>query len=161
MSLPPKSIEKDKISRRSAARYGAIQALFHIRFSKENKEQALKDFEQYFLNIDSGEDDTLDLRHADRRFLEMLVDGVLKELDDLVAIIDPYLAQGWSFEKMEPVVGWILLLGVYELLRCQETDTLVIFNEYVEATKAFATEKEASFVNGVLDRISKNVRETV
>jgi N utilization substance protein B len=52
----------------------------------------------------------------------------------------------------------ILRCGVYELVARLDIPRAAVVNEYVEVAKAFYEAREAGFVNGILDRIAKDVR---
>ena len=49
----------------------------------------------------------------------------------------------------------LLRLSTYELLFNAEVPHNVVINEAIEIGKRFGTEETASFINGVLDQISK------
>ncbi len=52
----------------------------------------------------------------------------------------------------------ILRCGVYELIARLDIPRAAAINEYVDVAKAFYEAREAGFVNGLLDRIAKDVR---
>jgi N utilization substance protein B len=147
-----------KLSRRTAARYGAIQALHQLDLREEKIDILMHEFEAHFLNTPPDDTTEIDLRHADRKLYETLVEGVTQELETLKGLIEPHLVGLWTFDRIEPSLRWILLLATFELLRMRELDPAIIINEYINATKAFASTKEAPFVNNVLDKITKIVR---
>ncbi|MBL9114098.1 MAG: transcription antitermination factor NusB [Verrucomicrobiaceae bacterium] len=95
-------------------------------------------------------------RRGARGFAENLVKGVvqrLKEIDQhIVAATDNF-----SLERMASVDRNIIRLAVYEFLACTDVPRAVVINEAIEIAKKYATAESASFVNGVLDRISKNL----
>lgn len=93
-----------------------------------------------------------------RRRSDELVDAVLgrKELIDakLAEVVDHY-----SPERIDPVDRAILRLATHEILH-GGTPVKVAINEAVELTKRFGTSDSRRFVNGVLDRIAKQVDST-
>jgi N utilization substance protein B len=52
----------------------------------------------------------------------------------------------------------ILRLGVFELLWAPEVPPNVAINEALEVAKKFSTHESSRFINGVLDRIHKELR---
>ena len=54
----------------------------------------------------------------------------------------------------------ILRLAVYELLYTTDVPPKVAINEAIEITKKFGTKESSRFVNGLLDRIHKELRPT-
>jgi N utilization substance protein B len=90
-----------------------------------------------------------------RRRADELVDLILvnKESIDrsLAAVVDNY-----SPERIDPVDRSILRLATYEILHT-ETPPKVAINEAIELAKRFGTTDSKRFINGVLDRIAKQI----
>ena len=61
-------------------------------------------------------------------------------------------------ERIDPVDRAILRLGTYELLHA-EIPPKVVMNECIELAKRFGTTDSRHFVNGVLDKIARQVVE--
>ena len=64
-------------------------------------------------------------------------------------IIEAY-ARGWKVTRLAKVSLAILRLAICELMTSADTPQSVIINEAVELAKTYATEKEASYINGIL-----------
>lgn len=96
-------------------------------------------------------------RTKERAFAEDLLRGLVKESQHidrtLAATIDNY-----AFHRLAVVDRNILRLGAYEILFRDDIPVAVSINEAVELAKRFGTENSAKFVNGVLDRISKDAK---
>jgi N utilization substance protein B len=90
-----------------------------------------------------------------RRRADELVDLILvnKEAIDrsLAAVVDNY-----SPERIDPVDRAILRLATYEILHT-ETPPKVAINEAIELAKRFGTTDSKRFINGVLDRIARQI----
>jgi len=79
---------------------------------------------------------------------------------DHQAEIDSMIGQrtvGWRFERLAIIDRNILRIGVYELLYDDDVPAEVAMDEAVELAKKFGTDNARSFVNGILDRIWKDV----
>jgi len=88
-------------------------------------------------------------------FIKVLVDGVLENIKDIDAIIQP-AAPEWPIDQIAGVDKAVLRLGIYELLLAQEVPPKVAINEAVELAKAFGGENSSKFVNGVLGTVYRN-----
>ena len=91
-----------------------------------------------------------------RVFARALVEGVWKSREE----IDPLIAQfstHWRPERLAIVDRAILRLGVYELLHRHDIPPRVTINEAVELGKRFGAADTGAFINGLLDRIFKEV----
>jgi N utilization substance protein B len=51
----------------------------------------------------------------------------------------------------------ILRIATFELLYCSETPPKVVLNEAIDLGKRFGSDDSGSFINGILDRIQKEV----
>jgi N utilization substance protein B len=67
-------------------------------------------------------------------------------------------AEHWDLERMAVVDRNILRLAVYELLFEPDVPGKVAINEAIEIAKKFGTAESSRFINGVLDRIHKELR---
>lgn len=92
-----------------------------------------------------------------RKKADDLVDAILEKKE----IIDETLAtvvDNFAPERIDPVDRAILRLGTYEILHT-ETPRKVAINEAIELAKRFGTTDSKRFVNGVLDKVSKQTAE--
>lgn len=72
--------------------------------------------------------------------------------DESDALIREY-AVGWSLERISYTARAVLRLAIYELFH-SDVPPKVVMNEAVEISKEFASEDEASFINGILNKIA-------
>jgi N utilization substance protein B len=63
-------------------------------------------------------------------------------------------------ERLGPVLRAILRSAIFELLAGTDVPAKVVINEYVDLTRAFFEGNEPGFVNGVLDRLAHELRES-
>jgi len=91
-----------------------------------------------------------------RDFADGLLRGVLEKTPEIDAKIRT-LADNWDFERLAVVDRNILRLAVYEMLFCPEIPPVVSINEAIEIAKKFSTAESGKFVNGLLDRVKKEL----
>ena len=91
---------------------------------------------------------------AVRDFANLLVEGVLKNLDEIDAMIQKY-TQHWSLGRMAIVDRNILRFAIYEILYMEDIPAKVTINEAIEITKRYADKDSGAFINGILDKIVK------
>lgn len=95
--------------------------------------------------------------HALRQLADELVDAILikkEQIDEMLAAV----VDNFAPERIDPVDRAILRLGTYELLHATSPPKVAI-NEAIELAKRFGTTDSSRFVNGVLDKISKQLAE--
>ena len=78
--------------------------------------------------------------------------GRRAEIDDKLT---GRLADGWTLARLDKTMLQILRAGAYELLACPDVPKASAISEYVDVAKAFFDDREAKFVNGILDAIAK------
>jgi N utilization substance protein B len=91
-----------------------------------------------------------------KAFAGELVDGVLGHLDELDALITT-AADNWDLGRLAVVDRNILRLAVHEMTSRPDIPTKVSINEAIELGKRFSTAQSGAFVNGILDRIRKDL----
>jgi len=92
-----------------------------------------------------------------RAFADELVRGARARQAEIDRLITQY-AEHWELDRMAVVDRNILRLAVYELLWHAEVPPKVAINEAIEMAKKFGTKDSGRFINGVLDRVNKELR---
>ena len=89
-------------------------------------------------------------------FTASLVLGTVAHVEQIDAMISEH-ARHWRMDRLGLVEKSILRLGGYELVYEEETPPAVVIDEAVELAKRFSDPDAGSFVNGVLDGMSKHL----
>lgn len=63
----------------------------------------------------------------------------------------------WKLDRIAPVDRCVLRLAVFELLESPDVPPKVAIDEAIELAKKFSTEASGAFVNGILDRIYREI----
>jgi N utilization substance protein B len=66
----------------------------------------------------------------------------------------------WDFQRIAVLDRLILRMGICELLYFKEIPPKVSMNEAIELAKLFSTQRSGQFVNGVLDAVLGDMRNT-
>ncbi|TET35536.1 transcription antitermination factor NusB [Candidatus Dependentiae bacterium] len=79
-------------------------------------------------------------------------------IDERDALDDQYkpLLSNWRFDRVGVSTKLILRFATWELLHT-DTDSRIVINEAVELAKRFAEKDAYKFVNGILDRLIKEL----
>ncbi|MGD8932042.1 MAG: transcription antitermination factor NusB [Chromatiales bacterium] len=132
--------------KRSQSRRHALQALYQWQMAGQD----LADISNQFL-------EEQDIGKFEIPYFQDLLHGVPTHLAELDALLKPALDR--AIESVDPVERAVLRLGAYELTYHLEVPYRVVINEAVELAKVFGAEQGHRFVNGVLDRVARQVRE--
>jgi N utilization substance protein B len=84
-----------------------------------------------------------------------LIRGIEAHAARIDEIISDY-AEGWSLERMPAVDRNVLRVGVFEVLRVDDTPDAVAVSEAMNLVRDLSTDESPSFVNGVLGNILRN-----
>jgi N utilization substance protein B len=92
-----------------------------------------------------------------KEFADARVSGVLGELAEIDAVLEPILAEGgWDIYRLGTVERAVLRMGVWEM-RHTDIPKAVVINEAIDLVNWFSSPKSRTLVNGVLDRYAKSL----
>lgn len=131
---------------RQAARRLALQALYQWQLTGDDPKDIFVQFRE-----------ERPLRGADQDYFRELLLGAVAQQAQLDEAIEPFLSR--PMDQVDPVEAAILRLAAYELVNRFDVPYRVILNEAVNLAKAFGAEQGHRFVNGVLDKMVRRLRE--
>jgi len=134
------------MSNRHNARKAAVQALYQWDITQQSAHEIEPQFEKIH-----------DMQNLDKKYLREVLQQIPKLSDELEQDILPFI--GREFESLDPVERAILRLGAYELKSRLDVPTKVVMNEMIEIAKVFGSEHSYKFINGVMDKLAKNLRK--
>lgn len=98
------------------------------------------------------EDDTV------QEFGLALLEKSIENQEDLMSAIIPVL-ENWDHERLAIVDTILLRMALCELLHFPTIPGKVTLNEYVELAKNYSTAKSKEFINGIMDKLMKDLSE--
>ena len=119
---------------------------------------AMKLIYEWEMGGDGGEETRMNLLEvqpgeAESDYMNGMFEGVVARAGEIDRLISEF-ARGWTIERITRVDLAILRLGTYELL-LGEVPSSVVISEAVSLANTYSTEKAASFINGVLGKLSR------
>ena len=136
-----------KVTGRRQAREWAVQFLFQTEFNPGDLDSALNDF---------WNDEEKKPQERDRTYVNEVVRGVLEKQREIDRTISKY-TDNWDVDRLGVLDRTVLRVAVYEMLFRNDIPPVVSINEAVEIAKAYSGKESGRFVNGVLDRIQKEL----
>jgi len=91
-----------------------------------------------------------------REFAQPLIEGMVAHLPDIDERIRRY-CENYEFRRISAVDRNVLRLAIYEMLYRDDIPPVVSINEAIELAKAYGGADSGRFVNGILDRIRKDL----
>lgn len=131
---------------RHYARSCALQALYQQQLSGT----PISEIEAEFIQDQIRKDIDLD-------YFKELIKNVNTNQADIDKAITPYLSR--ALGEVDPIELAVLRIAIYELQHRPDIPYRIIINEALELTKEFGSVEGYKFVNGILDKAAKNLRQ--
>jgi N utilization substance protein B len=153
--------------RRSEARRYAVLALYQWQMSGQSPADIARQFfddpawieavaEGLIEDTDAKPGPTGRAVGYDAQLFDHLLRGVVERADDIDDALRPMVDR--ALKSIDPVERAILRVGAFELLYSPELPVGVVINEAVNLAKVFGAEQGYRYVNGVLDKLARQVR---
>ena len=149
-----------KAQARSTARLAAVQALYQRQMEGTKVDELLVEFHRHRLGerLDDEDHEGEQIAEVEVDFFNDIVRGVDARREEIDEVVTARLSDGWTLKRLDKTMVQILRAGAYELLARADVPTAAAINEYVDVAKAFFDDREAKFVNGILDAVAKEAR---
>ena len=131
---------------RSEAREQAFILVFEKSFNQSDT------LDNIIANAQAGRDFVVD------KFSYALAQQAYDHLEQVDGVIEKYSTK-WKLDRIVKVSLAILRMSISGMLDLEDIPVGVSINEAVELAKKYATEDDASFVNGVLGAVAKDLEQ--
>ncbi len=145
---------------RTAARVGAVQALFQSEQGNESAESVIDQFVRHRLGELPGTGGYEEGRvpDADVALFGRIVRTAVTQQDLLDSMISKALPEEWPLARLDPVLRALLRAASGELTMSDGPPGRVVINEYLDVASGFFSGDEPRMVNGLLDTIGRRLR---
>ena len=99
-------------------------------------------------------------KHKFKKFIKDVVLGSLERKELIEETISLHLNKDINIKRTEKLLIILLHAAVFELLYKPQTSINIIINEYLNAAEVFVGNKQKNFLNALLDKISKKIRNS-
>lgn len=96
---------------------------------------------------------------ADNEFATQLIRRTILDRENYEEYISKHIVN-WNIERMSDMDRLIMDLTITEWINFPEIPVKVTMNEYLDIAKAYSSQKSISFINGVLDKILSDLKES-
>jgi transcription antitermination protein NusB len=141
---------------RSAARLGAVQALYQLDIGGADLGETLAQFSS---RVQGDDFDNGDVAGADFKHLREVVEGTVREQKLLDPAVDGVLDKDWPLHRLDATVRAIMRAAAFEIFFKDNVPAKVAINEYVNVATAFFEDgDEPGFINGALNTLARTRR---
>lgn len=155
MNEPVKALKTGDISRRRAARLAAIQALYELSVNGGDVEDMIIEHLRNRPGAVFANDEFVEI---DTDLFADVVRGTCRWRASVDEQLSALLTGSWSLERLDRILRDLLACAAYELIYRKDVPVRVVLNEYLDLAHAFFGEQEPGMVNGVLDKLARQVR---
>ncbi len=135
---------------RRLARELALQTLFQLDFSQTDWPDALA--------VAEGERENI-IIPASLEYAKAIIPGTLENLDEIDCMVDRY-AKDWTVDRLALVDRDILRIAIYEMcFSLEKINPGVAINEALEIAKVYGSDESPRFINGILGKMAKTMKE--
>lgn len=134
------------IGGRKKARRFAMQALYSWHIANNE----LKDIATHIL-VEHAEE------QFDREYFQQVLYEVPKHLSEIADALNMHLAR--PMNELDPIELSVLRVAVFELMYRFDIPYKVVINEALDLVKVYGASESHKFVNGVLDKVARDVRK--
>ena len=111
----------------------------------------------HHLNIDS---EITFPKHRYKKFIKEVVNGTIERKELIQDLINKELRGNINENKTELMIKLMIMAAIYEFMYMHKTPVKVIIGEYLKVAAFFVQDSQKSFLNAVLDKVSKVARVT-
>ena len=99
-------------------------------------------------------------KHRFKKFIKDIVKGTLEREDLINEEIKNHLNIEFDLKKLDKVFQIIIKSAIFEFLYKPQTSNKIIINEYLRASNFFIEDSQTKYLNALLDKISKKIRNS-
>ena len=128
-----------------------------LHYSSKNNPRVIviqKLYGKYF-----NEDEKLTFpKHRFKKFIKDVVNGTIERNEIIQDEMSIHLNKDLDLKKLDKVFQVIIKSAIFEFLYKPKTPSKIIINEYLKASNFFIDDGQTKYLNALLDKISKKLR---
>ena len=130
-----------------------------LQFSPQNNPRVIVIQKLYGKYYNKDEDVTFP-KHRFKKFIKDVVNGTIDRNDVINDEISNHIDTDLDLKKNDKVFQIIVKSAIFELLYKPKISSKIIINEYLKASNFFIEDGQTKYLNALLDKISKKLRNS-
>ena len=94
-------------------------------------------------------------KHRYKKFIKDVVNGTIERKELIQNLIDKELKKDINENKTELMIKLMIMAAIYEFMFMHKTPVKVVISEYLKISDFFVGDSQKSFLNAIMDKISK------
>ena len=128
---------------------------------KKNKSSSprVKVIQKIYGSLMNPDEEIVFPKNRYKKFIKDVVSGTLERIELIEETIIKHLDEDIDLKKTDKLLKIILFSAVFELMFKHSTPRNVVISEYVRASEFFLERAQISYLNAILDKLSKIIRK--
>ena len=97
-------------------------------------------------------------KHRYKKFIKDVVSGTIERKELIQNLMNKELKDNINEYKTELMIKLMIMAAIYEFMYMHKTPVKVIISEYLKVADFFVQDSQKSFLNAILDKVSKITR---
>ena len=94
-------------------------------------------------------------KHRYKKFIKDVVKGTIERKELIQNLMDKELKADINENKTELIIKLMIMAAIYEFMFMHKTTVKVVISEYLKVSDFFVEVSQKSFLNAILDKVSK------
>ena len=94
-------------------------------------------------------------KHRYKKFIKDVVVGTIERKELIQNFMDKELKEDINENKTELMIKLMIMAAIYEFMFMHKTPIKVVISEYLKVSDFFVERAQKSFLNAILDKVSK------
>ncbi len=148
----------NKVLPKTLSRYLAVQSVYNLIISSE-KDEIINNFNSKNTLIFIDFEKQIKKKNINKSFFLKIFNNFCDKKISIDELISKNLNGKWSLGRLPLVVSAVLSVAVSEIILFPKTSIKIIVSEYLEIAESFHNIDEIKFINAILDKIYKEIRD--
>ena len=97
-------------------------------------------------------------KHRYKKFIKEVVNGTIERKELIQKVIDKELKDDINENKTDLMLKLMIMAAIYEFMFMHKVPIKVVISEYLKVSDFFVGDTQKSFLNAILDKISRVTR---
>ncbi len=126
---------------------------------KENSSPRVKIIQKIYGFLMNPDEEIVYPKNQFKKYIKDVVSGTIERTELIEETINNHLSNDINLKKTDKLLKIILFSAIFELLFKHNIPKNVVISEYVHASEFFLEKAQISYLNAILDKLSKIIRK--
>jgi len=125
----------------------------------KNSSPRIKVIQKIYGSLMNPDEEIIYPKNQYKKYIKDVVSGTLERTELIEETITKHLDKDIDLKRTDKLLKIILFSAVFELMFKHSTPKNVIISEYIQVSEFFLEKAQTSYLNAILDKLSKLIRK--